>query len=113
MAPIANPSNQLRDPLGAFMAGRFLAGTKYPIPLAATRFEVSIAAGVAVVSTTRRFRNAESQPIEATLTFPIPVHAVLFDLEARIDGRVVRARAESRQQARNSYEEAIDRGKAA
>ena len=113
MAPIAIPSNQSHDPLGGFVAGACVAATRHPIPLAATQFDVSIAAGVAVVSTMRRFRNAQSQAIEATLTFPIPVHAVLFDLEARIDGRVVRSRAQRRQEARDTYEDAIDRGKAA
>jgi hypothetical protein len=41
------------------------------------------------------------------------VHAVLFDLEARIDGRVVTARARRRGQAREAYEDAIESGKAA
>jgi hypothetical protein len=42
-----------------------------------------------------------------------PVHAVLFDLHARIDGRVLKARAQRKSQARASYEGAIERGKTA
>jgi hypothetical protein len=39
------------------------------------------------VTTTRRFRNAEEASIEAAITFPVPVHATLFDLAARIGER--------------------------
>ena len=46
------------------------------------------------------------------MTFPVPVHAVLFALEARIAGRVVKARAMQRKTAREQYEDAIERGKA-
>lgn len=110
---ILTPNDGLTDPLHAFMAGAFIAGSRQPVPLVGTQFDVVIAAGVAVVTMTRRLRNIEAHNIEATLTFPIPVHAVLFDLQARIDGRLVRARAERRDRARRTYEDAIDRGKAA
>jgi hypothetical protein len=101
------------DPLRAFLAGAFIAISRRPIPLIATRFDVSVAAGVAVVATTRRFENIESHPIDATLTFPVPVHAALFELEARLDGHVVLAHAEPRQQARDVFGDALDRGKVA
>jgi len=65
------------------------------------------------VVTKRVFRNDETESIEATITFPVPVHAVLFGLEARIGGRLVTARAQRRTQAREAYEDAIERGKAA
>ena len=38
----------------------------FPIPLIATDIRVRIAGGLAVVETTRRFRNDEPRPIEAT-----------------------------------------------
>src|ERR1019366_6393266 len=101
------------DPLHSFMAGAFVAGTQQPIPLVGTRFDVSINSGVATVSTKRTFRNCETQSIEATITFPVPVHAVLFSLEVRIEGRLLKACAQSNTQARDTYEEAIERGKAA
>src|ERR1051325_5295896 len=99
------------DPLHAFMAGKSAAAT--PMPLVATRFDVIIDAGLAIVTTTRTFRNDESSSIEATLTFPVPVHATLFALQARIAGRLLTARAQARKQARETYENALDRGKAA
>jgi hypothetical protein len=101
------------DPLRAFIAGAFVAGTPRPIPLKATRFDVVIGGGLAIVSTTRTFRNGEPDSIEATITFPVPVHATLFALRARIGERVLDARAKRRETARQDYEQAIERGRTA
>jgi hypothetical protein len=105
------PQPQTIDPLHALVAGGFVSGTKHPIPLVATRFDVNLNHGLAIVSATRTFRNAEESSIEATITFPMPVHAVLFNLETRIEGRVLKARAQRKSQARDTYEGAIERGK--
>src|SRR6516164_5171684 len=104
MPAIAMPP--MTDPLRAFIAGAS-TGTGRPIPLVSTSYDVDIGGGLATVVTKRVFRNDEAESIEATITFPVPVHAVLFDLEARIDGRVVKARAQRRVQAREAYEDAI------
>jgi hypothetical protein len=101
------------DPLHSFMAGAVVAATRRPIPLVATSFDVQIDGGLAVVATRRVFRNREEESIEATITFPVPVHAALFALQARIDGRLLEARAQRRSEAREIYESAIERGKAA
>jgi hypothetical protein len=101
------------DPLHALIAGGFVSGTRHPIPLVATRFDVDLHHGLAIVAATRIFRNAEKSSIEATITFPMPVHAVLFNLEARIDGRLLKARAQRKSEARGTYEGAIERGKTA
>lgn len=109
--PIA--SQTMIDPLHAFMAGAFVAGTPRPCPLVSTRFDVTIDAGLAIVVMTRTFRNSEAESIEATITFPLPVHATLFALEARIGERVLAARAARKDAARRDYEGAIDRGEGA
>src|SRR5215470_3784281 len=101
------------DPLHAFIAGAFVAHSKYPLPLIDTKFDVEIDGGLALVTTARTFRNAETQPIEATITFPVPVHATLFELTARIGERTLEAHARRRQAAREEYEGAIDAGKTA
>src|SRR5262249_39248838 len=43
---------------------------------------------------------------------PMPVHAAVFDLEAKIGTRVLRAKAQRKQAARETYERGIDEGKA-
>ncbi len=104
-APTAN------SPVSQFLA-RAARGT-YPIPLIATSYDITIKGGLASVVAKRVFRNSETLSIEASLTFPVPVHAVLFGLEAKIGDRVVKAKARARDTARADYESAIDRGKTA
>jgi Vault protein inter-alpha-trypsin domain len=101
------------DPLGAYQAGAVERRSGRPIPLAATRIRVLLEGGLVVVRTERIFRNAEAVSIEATLTFPVPVHATLFGLATRIDGRLLRGVAQRRDAARTSYEAAVDRGHSA
>ncbi|MFC7477066.1 VIT domain-containing protein [Dankookia sp. GCM10030260] len=110
--PLPTPPNET-DPLAAWQAGAADRRSGRPIPLSATRIRVLLDGGLAVVRTERVFRNAESQSIEATLTFPVPVHATLFGLAARIDGRLLRGVAQRREAARTQYEAAVDRGRSA
>jgi hypothetical protein len=109
-SPTINP-----NPLAHFNDGAVarIGGVEKPVPLAATRIDVRIRGGLATVSTQRSFRNREDESIEATMTFPVPVDAVLHALSARIDGRHLVAAARARGAARAAYEEALDRGKAA
>jgi Vault protein inter-alpha-trypsin domain len=99
------------DPLASFL--RAHTADKHPIPLVATRIDVTIRGGLASVTTERTFRNDEKQSIEATMTFPVPVDATLCTLVARIDGRTLTAIAQARSKARETYEQAVDQGKAA
>jgi len=99
------------DPLVTFI--RAHTADKHPVPLVATRIDVLIRGGLARVTTERTFRNDEKQSIEATMTFPVPVDATLCALSARIDGRTLTAVAQARQEARETYESAVDQGKAA
>lgn len=120
--PIAQPpavpspavaSNATIDPLAALLVGAMGKTRGHALPLIATAFDVTLEAGLAVVETRRTFRNDEAGSIEATITFPLPVHATLYALEAHVDGRVLTARAQRRKQARLAYEAALERGKAA
>lgn len=110
--PIVAP-HTMTDPLDALITQAIARTGNRPIPLVSTAFDVTLEGGLALVATKRVFRNVESASIEATITFPVPVHATLFALEARIDGRLLKARAERRRAARASYEDALGRGKSA
>ena len=110
MIPIArspeNPLNKYRD-------GCIAGPAAQPVPLVATRMSVSIRGGLAFVTTARTFRNDEDASIEATITFPVPVDATLTGLTARIGDRVLTGRAKARDEARDTYETAIDEGRSA
>lgn len=101
------------DPLAAFIDGAVERHSNRPIPLIATRIDVRIRGGLALVSTERLFRNDEAESIEATITFPVPVQATLTGLKARIGDRLLTAVAQAKIAARATYEAAIDGGKTA
>lgn len=103
----------MTDPLSVFMAEAMKGKDAHPLPLIATSIDLSVLAGLVIVTTKRVFRNVEKRPIEAVMTFPVPIHAAVFALEANIDGRHVKAVAQSKLEARQSYERAVESGKAA
>src|SRR5215471_16420036 len=99
------------DPVSQAIArSALMAGTR-PVPLVSTSYDINIRGGLADVAAVRTFRNEEAHSIEATLTFPVPVHAVVYSLQACIAGRMLRAVARAKTVARRTYEEAIDKGK--
>jgi len=103
------------DPLKQFREGvrALVGGDEQPVPLISTAFSVEICGGVAAVTSVRMFRNQESQDIEPTMTFPVPIDAALCSLKARIDGRELVAVAAPKGEARETYEAAIDSGRSA
>ncbi len=103
----------MTDPLSLFMAEVMKGKDAYPLPLIATSIDLSVLTGLVVVTMKRIFRNVEKRPIEAVMTFPVPIHAAVFALEANIDGRHVKAVAQSKLEARQTYERAVESGKAA
>ena len=96
------------DPVSqAIASSALMAGTR-PVPLISTAYDIDIRGGLADVAAVRTFRNNEEESIEATLTFPLPVHAVLYSLEACIAGRTLKAVARAKATARRTYEDAIE-----
>lgn len=100
--PIAALVNEARDSAGA-----------HPAALVAMDIGVTLTGGLAVVETKRTFRNDEKTPIEALLSLPVPVHAAFFGLTAKIDGRILKGIAQAREEARETYEDAVSEGKTA
>ena len=84
-----------------------------PVPLKATSYDVSVVSGIAVVRQRRTFRNEETKPIEALMTFPVAFDSVVTALECEIAGRRLKGRAVARKAARDTYEKAIDNGRTA
>jgi len=65
---------------------------------------------LAEIDVTQVYRNDERFPVEAVYTFPLPVDAVLLDLEVTIGGKRLSARIVEREQAERRYDDAIDDG---
>jgi hypothetical protein len=84
-----------------------------PIPLKSERMRIVVRGALALVSREQTFRNDEDTTIEATITFPVPIHATLHRLTAKVGDRTLAAAAQPRNRARDTYEEAIDDGRTA
>ena len=102
----------LVDPIAAFVARR-IRHERPPVPLEALAINVTVRGGLALVETTRTYHNSEANPIEALLTFPVPVQAAFFGLTAKIGDRHLKGVAQQREEARDTYEEAVEEGKTA
>ena len=72
------------DPLAGLLGTHEMETGARVDPLLRTALEVNLSRGLAVVTVTRTFANAEDRPIEALLTFPVPSAAVLFQLRAEV-----------------------------
>ena len=62
------------------------------------------------VTVSQTYRNDEQVNIEAVYTFPLPLDAVLLDLQVEIGGRVLKAAVVEKTAAEASYEDAIAAG---
>jgi Ca-activated chloride channel family protein len=78
-----------------------------PIPLLGVTVEAQIRDYGARVVVSQRYRNDESQPIEAVYKFPLDEGAAVCGFEATIDGRHVVGRVEEREKAFADYDEAL------
>ena len=68
---------------------------------------------LAEVTVSQTYRNDEPVNIEAEYTFPLPLDAVLLDLQVQIGGRVLKRVVVEKKAAEETYEDAIAAGDAA
>lgn len=92
---------------------RDAAGRYQVLPLERTEVEIDVRGVVASVAVTQRFTNPTDAPLEALYVFPLPHDAAVYDMQARIGERVVRAVVKEREEARRTYEAARDEGRRA
>lgn len=84
-----------------------------PLPLEHTGVEIDVRGVVAAATVTQRFRNTTDAPLEAVYVFPLPHDAAVYDMEARIGERVIRALVRERGEARRTYQAARAEGRRA
>ena len=61
----------------------------------------------------QKYQNSENTNIEAVYTFPLPVDAVLLDLEVKLAGKTLRGCVIERKAAQEKYEDAVTSGDSA
>lgn len=68
---------------------------------------------LAEVTVSQTYRNDERMNIEAVYTFPLPLDAVLLELEVEIGARVLKGVVVEKKAAEEKYEDAVEAGDAA
>jgi Ca-activated chloride channel family protein len=83
------------------------------LPLRETSAHVDVAGVIAHVAVHQVFENGGSKPIEAVYVFPASTRAAVHGMRMKIGARVVEARIDRRQAARETYEAARAQGQRA
>ena len=81
-----------------------------PVPLVGVSARAEIRDYACRLVLSQRFRNDETQPIEAVYKFPLDEGAALCGFEVEIDGRIVRGHVKEREKAFEEYDEALTAG---
>lgn len=81
------------------------------LPLKATKAEVAISGVIADVTVTQVYRNTGTKALEAVYLFPGSTRAAVHGLRMKVGERVLEAQIQSRDQARQTYEQAKQQGR--
>lgn len=92
------------------LGGNPREGETAGFPLQSTRVSANVSGFVARVSVEQTFTNPYERPVEAVYLFPLPDDAAVDAMQMRAGARVVHARIMRREEARQGYEDARDRG---
>jgi Ca-activated chloride channel family protein len=83
------------------------------LPLISTSAEADIAGVIADVRVVQKYKNEGRKPIEAIYVFPASTRAAVYGMKMTVGERVIVAEVQEREQARESYEQALRDGRTA
>ncbi len=81
-----------------------------PIPLLVVQVDAEIRGAQSRVVLRQRYRNTESEPVEAVYVFPVPEAAALCGLAVVVGERRIEARVAEREEAFAEYDDAMQAG---
>jgi Ca-activated chloride channel family protein len=99
---IMNPSKTEREAFGLIA---WLEQTKITLPLKGVECAFNVCGDVVSVEIDQVFHQDSKQPLDCIYTFPLPAGAAVYRCEMHLDGRVIRARVEERERAREIAQE--------
>jgi Ca-activated chloride channel family protein len=92
-----NPSSTGRPAFGLIA---WLEQTKIVLPLKGVECAFNVCGDVASVEIDQLFQQESTQPLDCLYSFPLPAGAAVYRCEMRVNGRVVCAKVEERERAR-------------
>lgn len=83
------------------------------MPLKSTAADVLVSGVIADVTVRQVYINAGKNPLEAVYVFPASTRAAVYRMTMRVGDRLLTARIEEKQKAREEYQEALNQGRTA
>jgi translation elongation factor EF-Tu-like GTPase len=94
--------------------GLYIIGPRLlPVPLRHSRVLAKLVDFSTEVELTQTYRNANHQPIEAVFIFPLDERSAVCGFEVTVDGKVTKGVVKEKQEARQTYERALQQGDSA
>ncbi|KAK6467763.1 von Willebrand factor A domain-containing protein 5A-like [Huso huso] len=84
-----------------------------PVPLKGISVQLKVQGFVADVCSTLSYENSESSPVEAVFVFPMEEDSSVYDFHAEIGGVKIQAEIQEKQEARDTYDDALSSGQQA
>jgi Ca-activated chloride channel family protein len=91
----------------------WLEKSRIVLPLRGLSVRADITAGFADVEVDQLFEQNNDHPLDCRFLFPLPADAATYRCEMRVNGRVVSAKTEQRDEARKLFKQAKARGRRA
>lgn len=101
------------DHVGSGELYRVVDGGLVPLPVLTMDVRIEVAGNLVRGVVTQRFANPTGEVIDALYAFPLPEHAAVDGMEMRIGERRITAVVKEREEARRTYETAMQEGKKA
>jgi len=93
--------------------GLFANRNEVPVPLRGVDVEIEFSGMFAHTRIAQRYRNESNETIEVIYAFPVPTEGVLLGMEIDISGKKLNGIVHAKNQARNTYENAVVAGNGA
>lgn len=81
-----------------------------PVPLKAIKVSVGVSGYLVNVDSSLSYENKGDKPIEAVFRFPVDENGAVYKFEMEIDGKIVIAKCQEKEEAKKSYDEAVEHG---
>lgn len=98
---------------GPQMVARDPDGNRVRLPMVRTDYSVDVRGDLATVTVEQKFENPGDVPLNAQYQFPMSEDAAVYEMIMRVGDRRIRGEVQKKKEARETYEEARDEGKAA
>lgn len=92
-------------PMSSFGLVAWLEKTRISLPLKGVECRFQVNGAIACVEMDQIYHQSFDRPLDITFTFPLPSGAAAYRCELHINGRVIRAKVEEEEKARQIYRE--------